>query len=215
MQLPKQVNTKETSVNMEWQRTKQSVFWGEIAPCDHVVQIYEDKGSFLDMLTGFVGEGISAGDSVVVIATKEHIRGLEDRLILHGLHIDFLIAQNRYIPVDADKLLSSFMVKDWPDPILFRKEIGKLLERAGQMKVRAFGEMVALLWARGQNGATVQLEHLWNHFKQKNELSLFCAYPKSGLTQDINNSITQICGCHTKMITNSKLADEIHYRNIA
>jgi hypothetical protein len=27
-------------------------------------------------------------------------------------------------------------------------------------KVRAFGEMVALMWARGECGATVMLEHL-------------------------------------------------------
>jgi hypothetical protein len=205
------------NVNIEWQRSRQSVFWGEIAPCDHVIQIYEDKGSFLDILTGFVGGGISAGDSVIVIATKEHIRGLEERLLKHGLYIDFLITENRYIPVDADTLLSSFMVKDWPDSTLFKKEINKLIERAGQnsRKIRSFGEMVALLWSRGQNGATVQIEHLWNHFKQKNELSLFCAYPKSGFTRDINSSINQICGCHSKMITNSKLVDEILYRNIA
>ncbi len=202
---------------MQWQRSKQSVFWGEIAPCDHVIQIYEDKGSFLDVLTGFVGEGINSGDSVIVIATKEHIQGLEERLIKHGLFVDFLVKENRYIPVDADSLISSFMVKDWPDPLLFEKEINALIERAGQnnRKIRAFGEMVALLWSRGQNGATVQLEHLWNQFKQKNELSLFCAYPKSGFTQDINNSINHICGCHTRMITNSTLVDEILYRDIA
>ena len=202
---------------IEWQRSKQSVFWGEIAPCDHVVQIYEDKGSFLDILTGFVGEGINSGDSVIVIATKEHIQGLEERMRKCGLYIEFLIREELYIPVDAGELISTFMVKDWPDPILFKKEINKLIERAGRnrRKIRAFGEMVALLWSRGQNGATVQLEHLWNHIKQKNELSLFSAYPKSGFTQDINSSINQICGCHTRMINNSKSFDEILYRNIA
>ena len=98
-----------------------------------------------------------------------------------------------------------------------KKEINKLIERAGKKnrKIRAFGEMVALLWARGQNGATVQIEHLWNQFKQNNDLSLFCAYPRSGFTQDINSSINQICGCHTKMITHSKSPDEILYRYIA
>ncbi|MEP7377102.1 MAG: MEDS domain-containing protein [Chitinophagaceae bacterium] len=204
-------------MNTEWRRTNQSIFWGEISPCDHVVQIYEDKGNFLDILTGFVGEGINSDDSVIVIATKEHIEGLERRLITHGLYVDFLIHEHRYIPVDADELLSAFMVKDWPDPDLFKKEINKLIEYAGEKgrKIRAFGEMVALLWSRGQNGATVQLEHLWNHFKEKNHLSLFCAYPKSGFTQDINNSINQICGCHTTMITNSSAVDEILYRNIA
>lgn len=216
MQLLNEPDIKEMNVDMTWQRSKQSVFWGEIAPCDHVVQIYEDHGSFLDILTGFVGEGISAGDSVLVIATKEHILGLEERMSKHGLYVDFLVSENRYIPVDADKLLSSFMVKDWPDPTLFQREISKLIEKAGHnRKIRAFGEMVALLWSKGQNGATVQLEHLWNHFKEQNELSLFCAYPKSGFTQDINSSINQICGCHARMITNSKSADEILYRNIA
>jgi len=205
------------NVNIEWQKSKQSVFWGEIAPCDHVVQIYEDNGSFLDVLSGFVGEGINAGDAVIVIATKEHIGGLENRLQKYGLYIDYLVKVNRYISVDAHELLSAFMIKDWPDPILFEKEIDKLIARAGQnrRKIRAFGEMVAVLWSRGQNGATVQLEHLWNQYKQKHELSVFCAYPKSGFTQDINSSISKICGCHTKMITPAKSGDEILYRNIA
>jgi hypothetical protein len=26
------------------------IFWGEIAPCDHLVQIYEEEGAFLDAL---------------------------------------------------------------------------------------------------------------------------------------------------------------------
>jgi len=205
------------NVNIEWQKSKQSVFWGEIAPCDHVVQIYEDNGSFLDILTSFVGEGINTGDAVIVIATREHIAGLENRLLKYGLYIDYLVKTNRYVPVDAHELLSSFMIKDWPDPILFEKEIDKLIAVAGQnkRKIRAFGEMVAVLWSKGQNGATVQLEHLWNHYKQKHELSVFCAYPKSGFTQDINSSISQICGCHTKMISPSKSGDEILYRDIA
>src|SRR5688500_19228341 len=50
--------------------------------------------------------------------------------------------------------------------------------------VRAFGEMVAVLWANGHNGATVRLEHLWHAFCQSEAFSLFCAYPKTGFTQD-------------------------------
>ena len=37
---------------MEWQRSKQNVFWGEIAPCEHVVQKYEVKGIRNDSYTG-------------------------------------------------------------------------------------------------------------------------------------------------------------------
>ena len=58
------------------------------------------------------------------------------------------------------------MINNWPDENLFRHLVIGLLHRAKRNKrpVRAFGEMVALLWAQGFNGATVQLEHLWNNF---------------------------------------------------
>lgn len=57
-----------------WKQSSNLTFWSEIAPCDHVVQIYEDDASFLDTLTGYVGAGINAGDCVVVIATTVHLR---------------------------------------------------------------------------------------------------------------------------------------------
>ena len=36
------------------------VFWGEIAPCEHLVQIYEESGVFLDSLEG-IRRGRAAG----------------------------------------------------------------------------------------------------------------------------------------------------------
>ncbi len=41
--------------NNDWTVASEQIFWGEIAPCDHVVQIYENDEAFLDMLKGFVG----------------------------------------------------------------------------------------------------------------------------------------------------------------
>jgi len=42
--------------------TTSEVFWGEIAPCEHLVQIYDNDGAFLDSLEGFVAGGLRAGD---------------------------------------------------------------------------------------------------------------------------------------------------------
>jgi hypothetical protein len=108
------------------------------------------------------------------------------------------------------------MVGGWPDENLFNNTVSEIIFKAGcrNRRVRAFGEMVALLWAQGHNGATVQLEHLWNKFCQKQSFSLFCAYPKSGFTKNINDSITEICGCHSKMIDGSKKSmTEVLYKN--
>ncbi|MFL5774427.1 MAG: hypothetical protein ACJ75F_14790, partial [Flavisolibacter sp.] len=71
------------------------------------------------------------------------------------------------------------------------------------------------LWAQGLKAAAVQLEHLWNKFCQQHELCLFCAYPKTGFTQDINDSIMNICACHSKMIGGSeKQLTEIIYTDV-
>lgn len=208
---------KEIDNYTDWQRSNTQVFWGEIAPCDHVVQIYEDDGVFLDMLAGFVGGGIKGGDCTVIIATQEHLKALDMRLRAFGLNVDSLVRNDQYIPLNAEESLSKFMIDGWPNESLFSDFVTGLIERAGigNRKVRAFGEMVAVLWAQGLNGATVQLEHLWNHFCDKEAFCLFCAYPKSGFTQDINQSMINICGKHSMMIEASdKPLSDLFYRSI-
>ena len=93
------------------------------------------------------------------------------------------------------------MVDGWPDEERFANTIGALLGRAGRdgRKVRAFGEMVALLWAQGHNGATVRLEHLWNEVCTNHALALFCAYPRIGATRDLAESLAEVCALHSKV----------------
>ena len=201
----------------DWQQSKTNIFWGEIAPCDHVIQIYESDGIFLDALAGFVGGGINSDECCIVIATDNHLRALESRLTSYGIQIHDLVSENRYIPLNAHEILSKFMVNGWPDEELFNKTVAELIHKGScnNRRIRAFGEMVAILWAEGHNGATVQLEHLWNKFCEKESFSLFCAYPKSGFTDDINDSILHICGTHSKMISGSeKQLTEITYKNL-
>ena len=200
-----------------WTKISNQVFWGEIAPCDHVVQIYENDEVFLDLLNGFVSGGISAGDSVVVIATSIHLKLLNDRLESGGFDISNLIANDQYIPLDANETLSKFMVNDWPDENLFNHVVSDLIIKAkgNGRPVRAFGEMVAILWAQGQVGATIRLEHLWNKFCETQAFCLFCAYPQSGFTQDASDSVMHICGAHSKMIAGiGKGKTDLFYKEV-
>lgn len=66
--------------------------------------------------------------------------------------------------------------------------------------MRAFGEMVALLWERGDQAATVRLEHLWNDFCRMQTLLLLCAYPRRGFTRHASESITEFCAIYSKVI---------------
>lgn len=198
-----------------WKQSNLQVFWGEIAPSDHLVQIYEDDRVFLDSLVGFAGSGFLAGDAVIIIATSEHLKALDTRLRTHDFDLDKLIETDQYIPVDAKEALSKFMVKNWPDVNRFNELVKSLISRARKSsgRIRAFGEMVAILWAKGNVGATVHLEHLWNKFCETEAFCLFCAYPQSGFTEDANVSLQHICSAHTKVVAGwHKPSTEVYYR---
>lgn len=201
-----------------WNKSAAPAFWGEIAPCEHVLQIYENDDVFLNTLTSFVSNGIHTGESTIVIATRAHLDALEGRLESYGIDINGLIFDDRYIPLDAEKVLAMFMVKDWPDETLFMQTVSAILVKArgdSNRKIRAFGEMVALLWARGLNGATVRLEYLWNKFCEKETFCLFCAYPKPGFTDDLAESIHHICNAHSKIIEGTQVhLTDVYYRDI-
>lgn len=198
-----------------WLKSNIQDFWGEIAPCDHLLQIYDNDLVFLSSLEGFAGSGFLAGDSVIIIATTAHINALNERLIHQGFDLNKLINEKKYIPLDAEKTLSKFMINNWPDEVLFVDFVRGLMKTAKQnnRKVRAFGEMVALLWAKGNNGATVRLEYLWNEFCAKEGFCLFCAYPKTGFTQSATDSLQHICSAHSKIISGETGAStEIIYK---
>jgi MEDS: MEthanogen/methylotroph, DcmR Sensory domain len=190
------------STTRETKDQRFDIFWGEIAPCEHLVQIYASDDIFLDSLEGFVAGGIKADDGVIVIATAAHLGHLHHRLTERGLHVNLACANDQYIPWEAESALSKFMVDGWPDENLFAEFVKELITRAGKngRRVRAFGEMVALLWAHGNNGATVRLEHIWHRFCTEYAFSLFCAYPRIGFTQDVAASIQEICAAHSKIV---------------
>ena len=194
---------EESTVTTEaWETSNIQVFWGETAPCEHMVQVYENEKIFLATLEGFAGTGFLADESVVIIATSTHLQALNERLRCQGFNLSELARNDQYIPIDAEELLSKFLVDGWIDEIVFNSLITGLVNRAKRRngKTRAFGEMVAILWERGLRGATVQLEHLWNELHEKGPFTLFCAYPKSGFPQPADESLHMICKQHAKVI---------------
>ena len=181
------------------------MFWGEIAPCEHLVQIYENDGIVLDALEGFISGGLLSGDGVIVIATPTHLEALHDRLRLQGFDLASAQSRDQYIPLGVEETLSKFMVKGWPDSDRFERVVTQLLAQAGKggRRVRAFGEMVAVLWGSGNKAATVRLEHLWHSMCQSRRFSLFCAYPGTGFSRDSAEAIREICLAHSRVIDGS------------
>ena len=186
--------------------TNADIFWGELAPCEHLVQLYDHDDVFLDTLEGYVAGGLRAGDAVVVISTARHAKELTDRLRAQGFDIDEEKRKRSFILYNAEETLHSFVSDDgWPNDDKFYRVIGNILRKARGpegRRVRAFGEMVVVLWDRGQNAATVRLEHLWHKLcQEEKDFALFCAYPKAGFTDFALKSLQDICALHSRVIS--------------
>ena len=81
---------------------------------------------------------------------------------------------------DAQKMLASFMVGGLPDPVLFRSSVGDAIEKlcAGRAPcpIRAYGEMVDLLWQEGNADGAIKVEILWNQLAATYDFALLCGY---------------------------------------
>ena len=144
-------------------RAELEIYFRRIAPCEESRKMYENDMLFLDDLTTFVKDGLNSQNCIVVIASTNHLAALEIRLREEGFNIFYLTLRDQYIPLDAEILLEKFMVNKSPDEVLFRHLVMTLGSRIlkNDRNIRAFSEMAALLWLRGQQEASLDLERMW------------------------------------------------------
>ena len=174
-------------------------FWGASSPREHLLEVYKSESAFIDGLVEFASQGLAAGEAFVMLATAGHRDAVTTTLQARG-H-DLQASPDTFIALDAAETLARFMVDGKPDEQRFEVVIGSLLERAsaGGRPVRAFGEMVTLLWREGHSGATLQVEQLWNSVLRRHPLSLFCACPREESTREITDDFAHVCAAHSQV----------------
>lgn len=146
----------------------------------HAVQFYEDDHSLCRIVGEFIGSGLEQGEPAVVIATPAHHAAIAECLRARGLDVDALKRLGDYVTVDAREALGMFMVHALPDSRAFRHTMGETIRLASRgresVKVRAYGEMVDLLWKDGLESAAIRLETLWNELANAHGFKLLCGY---------------------------------------
>jgi len=192
----------------------------------HAVQLYSDDAFLLEILTGFIGGALSAGDGALVVATRAHADSLEQRLRQRGLDTGMAIRQGRYIVLDARELLPRFMVNDSVDEDRFTEVIRTALTQirdAGPQanrRIAVFGELVALLWAEGKMQEAIRVEKLWNKLAEEHRFFLLCAYPVTGFSDEKDiQPFLEMCRQHSDVVPNeNKLtssSEEASLRSLA
>jgi len=179
---------------------------GHIHAHHHAVQFYTDDSELFKTISSFLIEGLAAFQPAVVIATPDHTRAVLDEL--SARHIDVAKARQLgdLVILDASETLSTFMVKGSPDPVHFRRNVGAVLDQAirgrERTPVRAYGEMVDILWKKGQTDAAIKLEVLWNELAGSYHFSLLCGYAMGSFYKQ-TSGIEAVMQQHTHVIGSS------------
>ena len=168
----------------------------------HSVQFYDTDQALIDRLCGVVSSALLVGNSVLIVATKDHRELLTKALQRLEVNVRNYAREERFTMCDADEMLSKFMVKGMPDPKLFLSTVGQLLlevkkaARSKDLGLTVFGEMVAVLWDKGNKAGALALESLWNDLLNERAFHLHCAYPRSLFSQD-EPGMLNVCESHT------------------
>lgn len=144
------------------------------------MRIYEDADDLAATVAGYLEAGFRAGEPAVAIATADHRRDFTQTLQLGGWAVDGLERDRLLVWADADDVLVRILDGDRPARDRFLDVVGGLIDEAAAgapgKTVRAFGEMVDILWRDGRESTAVELEELWNELAGSHPVAVLCAY---------------------------------------
>jgi hypothetical protein len=157
----------------------------------HGVQVYGDAADLAESVAAYLAAGFDRNQPSVLVATPEHLSLFADRLGSRGWTLERAESAGLLVVADAEETLASILGPEGLDRERFEHAVGDLLDgvQSGPdgPPARVFGEIVDLLYRRGQADAADELEQLWNALARSRRFSLLCGY-----RLDVFDSRTQI-----------------------
>jgi hypothetical protein len=169
----------------------------------HAVKFYKDAESLAEIVCAFLAEGLEHGEPAVVIATHEHASYFRTCLAAKGIDVESAIGRGSLTMLDAEETLNAFMREGIPMAEPFRDTLTPVLQEVAARhpgaNIRAYGEMVDVLWRREQTAAAIRLEMLWNDLARSHKFGLLCGYAMGNFYKGA--STDEICGLHSHVVT--------------
>jgi|1185.fasta_scaffold00873_5 signal transduction histidine kinase len=171
----------------------------------HAVQFYESDDVLAATVAGHLADGLSAGEAALVVALPGHTDAFLREMQAKGVDVARARAGRQLVLLDAEETLSRFSTGDEPDWERFLDTVGGAvagcIASSPAGRVRAYGEMVDVLWRRGREEAALRLEEMWNRLGGKYPFSLLCAYVLGNFYRASDEAgFRRICDLHQHVV---------------
>jgi hypothetical protein len=160
-------------------------------PRDHIVQLYQDEQFLNRAVCRFAAAAIANGEGIILVPTAAHWDAFRPRLEQEGVDIQAVQDSGQLTVVDADELLPQFMRDAMPDAPVFlglaANVIAQVRGGGRYPKVRWWGEMVNVLWERGDVAASMELEDQFDRLAQEHEIAIFCSFVMDNFNGEVHS----------------------------
>ena len=157
---------------------------------DHIVQLYQDQDFLSRAVCRFGAAALANGEGFILAATRTHWKAWRPRLEAEGVDVEAATGRGQMTVFDAEELLSRFMRDGMPDPTIFlplaAEVVGQARAEGRYPRVRWWGEMVNVLWERGDVTASMKLEDLFDQYVAKKDgVAIACGFLVDNFNSDI------------------------------
>jgi KaiC/GvpD/RAD55 family RecA-like ATPase len=167
----------------------------------HAVQVYAELDELAESVAAYLATGFAAGEPAVVIATRDHHETFTRFLAGAGWDAEVLGEAGLLLTLDAEETLASLFEDGKLSATAFERVVGGVIDGTAQRfperRIRAFGEMVDLLTARGEPDTAAELEELWNELTKTRRFSLLCGYRLDVFDRASQQMLPAVCSAHT------------------
>src|SRR5581483_5976411 len=180
----------------------------------HYVYFHDHDSSFLtENVCRYVAEGLSLGENAILITTANRIEAFTAELEKQAVDTADCIRSQRLIFRGAEETLAQVILDGEPGWDRFDASVGELVRGSlarAERGVRAYGDMVGLLWNSGHSLAAERMEEFWNRLLQSNLFSLFCAYQIDRFGKEFQTAVLdRILRAHTCLVS-SQTSDSLY-----
>jgi hypothetical protein len=198
-------NDLERQVETERQSEPWDRLLTDAAPCDHVVQLYQDEDFLSRAVCRFAGGALANGEGIILVPTQAHWNAIRPRLEAEGVDVKAARERGQLTVVDADECLPRFMRNSMPDSSIFlglaADVIGQARAGVRYQKVRWWGEMVNVLWERGNAAASMNLEDQFDHLAKEHDIAIFCSFLMDNFNGEVHTHMLPRLGTnHSHLI---------------
>ena len=172
---------------------------------NHVVHFYDEQEALVQSAAAFLAGGLLRGAPAIVIIAPQRSDAMKARLTQMGVDVTSALASKQLTLLDSSVVVETLLVDGMPDAQLFREVIGAKVASVAEIwrpfQVLAFGDMVDILYTRGDADAAVELERLWDDLAHRYGFALYCAYDATQFSHDKHRAaFDAICRHHNVIV---------------